>query len=85
MDLPDMNMDDFALPLHLAGRPHRLGQADHRAELLKCVPPDDQIGDAGFVFQGDEHHPRGRAGSLAAEHDTGDGHVPAQRAAGGVT
>ncbi len=26
------------------------------------VRPDDKIGDAGFVFDGDEHHAFGRAG-----------------------
>jgi len=47
---------------------HDLAIALHR------VRPDDEIGDAGFVFDGDEDHALGRTGALADQYDTGEAH-----------
>ncbi len=67
--------DDVADPVALLQ--HALDQQQSGVEQGGAkadleIPPDDHIGVAGLVFQGEEDHPGGGAGALASGHQSGD-------------
>ena len=45
----------------------------HLAEAHERIRPDDDVGDAAVVFQGDEDYAVGAAGALAHQDQAGDG------------
>jgi hypothetical protein len=49
---------------------HSSGE-DYPSLLFIEGRPDDQVGDASLVFDGDEHHAFRRAGHLPHEHEAG--------------
>ena len=58
------DMDDIAVRIALndAVYGHQAGAHDDLALFLEHVGPDDEIGDAGLVFDGDEDDALGAAG-----------------------
>lgn len=77
-------MDDFALAFDAAGGEEDGGEPAGAAEAFEGFGPDDEIGDAGLVFEGDEDDAAGGAGALADEDDAGDGDPASCWAAFGV-
>ena len=47
--------------------------ADDEAQALEGFAGDEGVGDAGLVFEADEHVAAGGAGALAADDQSGDG------------
>src|SRR5258708_6560662 len=65
-------MDDALLALQAAFA-IKQGRAEHgAAEALEDRRPNDEIGDAGFVLDGDEDDAFGAAWALADEDEPGD-------------
>src|SRR3546814_19524444 len=64
-------MHHFALALNASAHGEHAGRQDDAPILFEDLRPDDEIGDAGFVFAGDEHHALGAAGPMSDQHDTG--------------
>ncbi len=75
-------MDDAVLVLQLAGDADEPGAEHHRAESLEYLRPHDGVGNSGFVLEGHEDHAIGAAGTLAHQHETGDGDAAAGRGCG---
>ena len=65
-------MGDDALALQAAVDADQAGAEDLAAVSFELVRPDDDIGDTGLVFQGQEDHPLGGAGALTDQHQPGD-------------
>ena len=66
------NMDDVAFALDPATDPEHAGGKDDTALPLIDRRPDNEIGDAGFVLDRDEHDALGRARPLSQENKAGD-------------
>lgn len=66
------DVDYLALTLDLAIKDQEAGAQNDAALLFVEAWSDHQIGDAGLVFDSDEHHPLGAAGLLAHQHQAGD-------------
>lgn len=47
---------------------------DGETVVLKGVARDEEVGDAGFVLEGNEAMAFGGAGTLTADDEAGDGH-----------
>ena len=57
-------VDHLALSLDASAHGDHAGAHHDAAKLLEHLRPDHQVGDAGLVLQGDEHHALGAAGPL---------------------
>src|SRR4051794_28786015 len=68
-------MDHLAGPLQAAADGEEAGAHDSAAMGLEAVAPDDDIGDAGFILEGQEDDALGGAGALPDQHEAGDGHL----------
>src|SRR5215470_5389090 len=64
-------MNDIAHALDAAVRGHHAGRKNDPPLLLKDGRPDNEIGDAALVFEGDEHHTLGGTGHLSDQYDSG--------------
>ena len=73
------HVDDDALALDAAVDAEQAGAQARLAEALEDVGPDDQVGDAGFVLDGDEDDALGGTGALAGDHQPRHLHLPAGR------
>ena len=67
------DMNDIALALHAATAGEHAGGENNAALPVEQARPDDEVGDAGFVLEGDEDDARRRAGTLAYQHQAGNG------------
>jgi hypothetical protein len=63
------HVDDVAFALHFAAHGDKAGAEHLRAELLEHFRPDDDVGDAGFVFERHENDAGGRARALTHEDE----------------
>jgi len=70
-------MNHLAFPLDPAVDRHHAGTEHDPARPLEQLWPDDNIGRAGFVLDGDEHRALRRARPLAHQHQAG-GHQPSR-------
>ena len=70
-DPVDHDMHHLTLALDPARHGDHAGGEDDAAMLLEDLLPDDEIGDAGLVLEGDEHDAPRRSRSLAHQHDPG--------------
>src|SRR5947209_17956871 len=61
-------MHDVAFPLDATVNRHHAGREDNAALLLVETWPDHQVGDAGFVLDGDEQHAFGGSRHLPHQH-----------------
>ena len=61
--------------LHASVAKEKLFGGDDEAVFVEGVAGDEEVGDAGFVFEGDEAVAFGGAGALAADDLAGDGDV----------
>ena len=75
-------MDDAFLVLQFAGAAQESGAERGAAEAFEDGRPDDQIGDAGLVLDGDEDDAVGAARTLPDQHDPGDREPPVDRQMG---
>lgn len=66
-------VDDAVLDLELTRDAESRFEVDDETVGFKFRRRDDAVGDAGFVFEGDEDKPLGGAGALAADDTAGDG------------
>ena len=66
IELLGNDMDDAAFLLYTADHRDIARAQDHRTQTFEYFRPYDHIGDRGFVFDGHEHDPVGRARSLPA-------------------
>ena len=66
------DMDDLAFALNTATDPQHACGKDCAALLLIDGWPNDEIGDAGFVLDRDEHDSLGGARPLSQEDKAGD-------------
>ena len=73
----DEDVDDAFLILQAAVGDVGRGCSSDRVEAVPDVHFDDQVGDAGFVLDGDEGDPFGCAGALAHQDQPGDAHEAA--------
>lgn len=83
-DPASLEVDDFALAADLAVDAEQAGADDFAALALQELGADDDVGEAGFVFEGDEHGAFGGAGALAAGDDAGGADELAVGAVGDV-
>ena len=67
------DVDDAAFALQAAGDGDEARADDDRAQHLEHLRPDDDVGDARLVLDGQEDRALGRAGPLAHQHQPGDG------------
>ena len=58
-------MHNLPFALNTAGDGQHAGGEDDAALLFEQFRPDDEIGDAGLVFDGDEHHAFGASRASA--------------------
>ncbi len=65
-------MDHLTFALQLAAAGDHAGGEHEAALLFEHRGPQDEVGVAGFVLDGDEQHAAGAAGALAHEDDAGD-------------
>ena len=74
LEPPGDDVDHVAIGVALDDAVHRHQPRAHHdlALLLEHVGPDDEVGDPGFVLEGDEHHALGAARPLADQHQPGD-------------
>jgi hypothetical protein len=79
-----MHVYDLALALHPASHEQDLAEAGCFAILLEGSCPEDEVGDAGFVFECDEDHAAGGAGALADQDEARDADPFAVGCDGGV-
>lgn len=70
-DSASLEVDDFALAADLAVDAEQAGADDFAALAFHELGADDDVGEAGFVLEGDEHRAFGGAGALAAGDDAG--------------
>ena len=66
-------MDDAVLILEFAGDEEEFFAGDEESVAVVEVGVDDDVGDAGFVFEGEEDEAEGGAGALAGDDATGGG------------
>src|SRR5204863_2017311 len=78
------DVDDAFLALQAAAAIKQGGAERGAAEAFERGGPDDQIGDAGLVFEGHEDDPVGAAGTLPDQHEAGDRHAPVDRQGGEI-
>src|SRR6201996_4200031 len=71
------DMDDLTFLLQLAAAGEHRGGQYQTAVGLEHIGPEDQIGVAGLILDGDEQHAAGAAGTLADQDDAGDLNPPA--------
>ena len=69
----NQQVQNFALAFDAAIGLEEAGGASLRV-AGEDVGTDDEVGDAGFVFEGDEDHAAGGAGALADQDQSGDAH-----------
>src|SRR5258708_36144634 len=62
-------VNDVAHTLDAAVRRHHAGRENDPPLLLKYGRPDNEIGDAALILQGDEYHALGGTGHLAHQDD----------------
>src|SRR5258708_2993440 len=67
-------MDDLAFALDAAKDRHHPGRQNDTPLFLKHGWPNDEIGDAALVLDGDEHDPLRRTRHLPYEHKSGGLH-----------
>lgn len=79
------DVDDFAFPLEDAVGLEEGGVAGDGAEAFVDGGPENEVCDAGFVFEGDEYDAGCGAGALADEHEAGDGDAGAVGVPDGVS
>lgn len=68
-----LDMDDTVLDLKLPGDAQGGLEVDDETVFFELRWSHDAVGDAGFVFKGDEDKTLGGAGPLAADHAARDG------------
>jgi len=68
---PGDQMYDFACALYLAVDTEQAGAEQFLALSLDQAGMDDDIGQAGFIFQGDKDDAGGGTRALPANHDAG--------------
>ena len=61
-------MDHLAFALDAAVHRHHARREDDSPLMFEHFRPDDEIGDSGLVFDGDEHDAFGGSGHLPDEH-----------------
>jgi hypothetical protein len=66
------DVDDIAFLLQLAAAGDHAGGQHEAALFFEYRGPEDQVGVAGFVLDGDEQHAPGAPGTLADQDDAGD-------------
>src|SRR5262249_43945467 len=66
------DMDDALLALQLAAAVEQRRAERGAAKALEDRRPDDQVGDPGFVFEGDKDDSVGASRALADEDEPGD-------------
>src|SRR5258708_20024166 len=64
-------VNDVAHTLDAAVRCHHAGRENNPPLLLKDGRPDNEIGDAALILEGDEYHALGGTGHLAHQYDAG--------------
>src|SRR5260221_14429676 len=64
-------LDDVPNTLDAAVRCHHAGRENDPPLFLKDGRPDNEIGDAALILEGDEYHALGRTGHLAHQYDAG--------------
>src|SRR5882724_10139600 len=64
-------MDDVAHALDAAVRCHHAGRENDPPLLLEDGRPDNEIGDAALILEGNEYHALGGTGHLAHQYDAG--------------
>ena len=79
IDAPGDEMRDDAFALELAVNVQQPSCNDGAAEAFVDFRPDDDIGDAGFVLDGQENDARGGAGALAGDDEARHPDHPAVR------
>lgn len=57
---------------------------DNGLVMVECVARNEKIGDAGFIFEGDEAMSLGCAGSLPADDEAGTCDLPTVRDGGEI-
>jgi hypothetical protein len=67
------DVDDSVLILELAVDFKEFGSGDEEALALLELGRDDDVGDAGFIFHGEEDEAHGGAGALAGDDASGGG------------
>src|SRR5260370_24376066 len=72
-------MDDALLALQAAAAIEEGGAERGAAEAFEDGGPDDQIGDPGLVFEGDEDDAVGAARALPDQDEPGDRQAPTDR------
>lgn len=70
------DMDHLALALDPPVNPQHPGGEDHPTLFLIEARPDDEVGHARLILNGDEHHPLGGSGLLPDQHQARDLHRP---------
>ena len=60
-------MNNVVFDLQLAGDAEKAHGLRQRGVLLEDALPNDHVHETGLVFQGQEHHAAGGAGTLAAD------------------
>src|SRR5205085_7648774 len=76
------DMDDAFLALQFAGAAQESGAERGAAKAFEDGGPDDQVGDAGLVLDGDEDDAVGAARTLPDQHDPRDREAPINRQMG---
>lgn len=71
-DFPGLDVDHAVLVLEATEDTEERFLHDDEAEFLEELGIDDDVGDAGFVFEADEDDAFGGAGTLAANDGPGD-------------
>ena len=78
------DVDHLAFPLEAAGHAKHASPQHDAAEPVENLRPDHEIGDAGFILDGDEDHPLGRARTLAHQNKARRLHPAAIGAGDGI-
>src|SRR5579863_10659573 len=71
-DALSFHVNHAVLVLHFAFDGHEAAAGDDDALALKKIGRDDDVGDAGFVFEREEYESLGSAGALAGNDAAGD-------------
>ena len=64
-------MDHLAFALDAAVHRHHAGREDDLPVIFEHFRPDDEIGDSGLIFDGDEHDALGGSRHLPDQHHAG--------------
>ena len=73
--MPGNDVDHIFIGLNDSAHGHQPSTHDDLALLVEHVGPDDEVGDCGFILDGDEYHAFGAAGPLPDQHQADDGNA----------